>query len=147
MGHSKFRVPEKQMGQFKDAEEKKVTIRVCPKCARAFYALGGDRVACTFCGTPVAERRGGDRVRTKVRFLMNMMNHLVPVKVEDYSGSGLMLAYTGKPLDIDSIVDLDISELAIKVKARAVWSRALEGNISYTGFAFIQHEKERFFAQ
>lgn len=135
------------MGQFKDTDENKVSIRVCPKCARAFYALGGGSVACTFCAAPVVERRGGDRVRTKVRFLMNMMNHLVPAKLEDYSMSGAMLAYAGKPLDIDSIVDLDISELAIKVKARAVWSRALEGNISYTGFVFIQQGKERFFAQ
>lgn len=135
------------MGQFKEAEENKVAIRVCPKCARAFYALGGGSVACTFCGAPVAERRGGDRVRTKVQFLMNMMNNLVPAKVKDYSGSGLMLSYSGKPLDIDSIVELDISELAIKVKARAVWSRTNGGNISYTGFVFIQHGKERFYAQ
>lgn len=137
------------MGHFKDKdfEENKVAIRVCPKCARAFYALGEDSVACTFCGAPVVDRRGGDRVRTKVRFLMNMIDHLVPAKVEDYSKSGVLLAYSGKPLDIDSIIDLDISELAIKVKARAVWSRNLKGNVTYTGFQFIQHEKERFFAQ
>jgi ribosomal protein S27E len=135
------------MGQLKDFEEKKVAIRVCPNCARAFYALGGDSVTCTFCGTSFVERRGGDRVRTKVRFLMNMMDHLVPAKVEDYSRNGVMLAYSGKPLDVDSIIDLDISELAIKVRARAVWSRALKGNVSYTGFTFIQQEKERFFAQ
>lgn len=135
------------MAQFKDHNDNRVAIRVCPKCARAFYALGGDSVACTFCGTPVIDRRGGDRVRTKVRFLMNIIDHLVPAKVEDYSRSGVLLAYNGKPLDIDSIVDLDISELAIKVKARAVWSRALKGNVSYTGFKFIQLEKERFFAQ
>jgi len=135
------------MAQFNDCQDNKVAIRVCPKCARAFYALGGDSVACNFCGAPVVDRRGGDRVRTKVRFLVNMIDNLVPAKVEDYSRSGVMLAYSGKPLDIDSIVDLDISELAIKVKARAVWSRSLKGNVSYTGFKFIQFEKERFFAQ
>jgi len=135
------------MGQFKDLDKNKVFIRVCPKCARAFYAFGSDSVACTFCGVPVAERRTGDRVRTKIQFLMNMIDHLVPAKVQDYSKRGLMLAYDGKPLNINSIVDLDISELGLKVKARAVWSKSGEGKVSYTGFEFIQHEKERFYAQ
>lgn len=135
------------MGQLKEFDENKVAIRVCPKCERAFYALGAESATCTFCGAPVTERRGGDRLRTKVRFLLKMMDGLVPVNVEDYSESGIKLAYSGKPLDIDSIVDLDISALALKVKARAVWSRSEKGNISFTGFTFVQHEKERFFAQ
>lgn len=135
------------MGQYKDLDQNKVAIRVCPQCERAFYSLDEDDAACTYCGTPVTERRGGGRVRTKVRFLCNMIDHLVPAKVEDYSRTGIKLAYTGQPIDINSIVELDISELALKVKARAVWSRTMKGNRSFTGFAFIQHEKERFFAQ
>lgn len=135
------------MASSSNRNDNKVAIRVCPECERAFYALDEESAVCTFCGIPVVDRRGGDRVRTKVRFLMNMIGHMVPAKVEDYSGSGVLLAYNGKPLDRDLVVDLDIRELAIKVKARAVWSRTLKGNMSYTGFKFIQHEKERFFAQ
>lgn len=135
------------MGHFKDLDQNKVAIRVCPKCERAFFSLDAEDAACTFCGAQVTERRGGERLRTKVQFLMKMMDNLVPANVEDYSGSGIKLAYTGKPLDINTIVDLDITALALKVKARAVWSRSEKGNVSFTGFTFIQHEKERFYAQ
>lgn len=135
------------MGQLKDLDHNKVAIRICPNCKRAFYSLGGEDAVCSFCGTPVTERRGGDRFASRVQFLLNMLDRPVPAKVEDYSESGIRLAYAGKPLGINSIIDLDISELALRVRARAVWSRALKGNLSYTGFTFIQQEKERFFAQ
>lgn len=135
------------MGQFSEFDGDRVAIRVCPRCEKAFYALGTQGATCSFCGKPVTERRGGDRIRTKVRFLANMIDSLVSARVEDYSLTGIKLAYQGRALDANAIVELDISELALKVKARAVWSRTLEGDRSYTGFAFIQHEKERFFAQ
>lgn len=134
------------MGQLKDLDHNKVSIRICPNCKRAFYSLGGEDAVCSFCGTPVTERRGGDRFASRVEFFLNMLDRPVPARVEDYSKSGIRVAYPGKPLGIDSIIDLDIHELALKVRARAVWSRALKGNISYTGFTFIQG-KERFFAQ
>jgi hypothetical protein len=43
------------MGQTKEPDKRKVSIRICPKCAKAFYALESECATCCFCGTPVAE--------------------------------------------------------------------------------------------
>lgn len=135
------------MSHNKGPKPDKAGIKICPECARAFYAVGKQDATCTFCGHRFIDKRAGGRVRTNMSFLMKAPDELIPAEVEDYSKTGIRLAYRGKPLDIDSIVDLDISELAIKVKARAVWTRKSENDFSRTGFMFIKHEKERFYAQ
>lgn len=43
------------MGQTKEPDQNKVSMRICPKCAKAFYALESECATCYFCGTPVAE--------------------------------------------------------------------------------------------
>lgn len=55
IGHIKFRNPKEEMGQHKESDQKRVAIRICPKCAKAFYALEIENATCCFCGTPVAE--------------------------------------------------------------------------------------------
>ncbi len=134
------------MSQNKGSKSYKAVIQVCPECAKAFYSLDKHDATCTFCGFHFIDKRARERVRTSIGFLMKMTGRTLRAEIEDYSRTGIRLAYKGSPLDIDSIIDLDISELAMKVKARAVWTRNAGQDFFRTGFRFIR-EREGFYAQ
>ncbi len=42
------------MGQTRETEEHCAAIRICPICAKAFFALESENAVCGFCGTHMA---------------------------------------------------------------------------------------------
>jgi len=47
------------MGQIRETERNRVAIRICPICAKAFFALESEDAVCGFCGTRAAGTSSG----------------------------------------------------------------------------------------
>lgn len=43
------------MGHKKESGQDRADVRVCPKCAKAFFTLDDECATCCFCETPVNE--------------------------------------------------------------------------------------------
>lgn len=43
------------MGQIKEYDQSLIAVRICPTCAKAFFALENEIATCDFCGTPITE--------------------------------------------------------------------------------------------
>ncbi len=111
--------------------------RVCPKCARAFYASSGvESLKCPHCKYVVLDGRPGKRIKTDLYLTFSFGGRSMPVQLVDYSEGGLRIAYKGKPLEINTLIDLDIEKLNIRGTAMAVWTKRVSGAIS-TGFRLI----------
>lgn len=47
------------MGQTRETDRNRVAIRICPKCAKAFFALESEDAVCVFCGMAAAGTSAG----------------------------------------------------------------------------------------
>ena len=122
------------MAQFSDNT---VALRVCPRCLKAFYAHAGQDIACPKCGYVFFERRYGDRVGLEFDFVITLQGRTIAARLKDYSDGGIKMVYKGAAIGKDTVVDLDIEEIGLHQRAKAVWSGSLHGSTS-TGLAFLK---------
>lgn len=128
------------MGQFyPDYEAEDSSLRVCPNCRKAFYMTPGDFAPpCPHCGYVLIEQRGHERVKSSASISFVFAHKMRSGLVLDLSQSGLRVAYAGDFLPADEVVEVDVGELGIHGKARAVWTAELGDSIAQSGLMFIQ---------
>lgn len=113
-------------------------LRVCPECDKAFYApIEEDYINCPHCGFVLLERRTSKRFSKKLDFTFTFNGNKVPAKLEDYSADGIRAHYKGQGLSVKTMLDLNIDELDIHRRAKAIWTKKLSGSISMSGFKLL----------
>jgi len=114
-----------------------VDHRVCPGCNGAFYATSAAHsLSCPRCGYVILDGRPGQRTKTNIGLTFSFGEKSMPVRLVDYSEGGFRIAYNGKALEINTLIDLDIEKLNIHGTAMAVWTKKISGAVS-TGFRII----------
>lgn len=124
-----------------------MTLRVCPKCEKAFYIFTEEKVTtCPHCGfrafknkdrrAEVNNQRAQERLEANIDFNFSFGGVMKTAKVIDYSESGARIVYKGPPLPVDSTLALNIDELSIKSTASAVWTKKLSIAMNSTGLRF-----------
>ncbi len=105
-------------------------IRICPKCRKVFYALiNTECLICCHCNHVLYDSRAAERIPVSVDFVFHLKGKEVSATLQDYSATGVRIAYSGKGLKIDTVIGLDIMDidhLAIDMDAKTVWTRRLE---------------------
>ena len=113
-------------------------LRVCPECNKAFYALhDSEVVACPHCGFILHDRRRNKRMHKELEFAFSAGGKTVTAKLQDYSLNGMKIAYTGAALDVESLLDIDIDEINIHGKARAVWTKKVSKSVASIGLKLL----------
>ncbi len=111
--------------------------RICPGCGRVFYAsASAASLSCPSCGYVMLDGRPARRIKTKLGLTFATAGGSIPVRLVDYSEGGLRIAYKGKGLEVNTLIDLDIEKLNIRGTAMAVWTKKISGAVS-TGFRFV----------
>ncbi|MBI5235093.1 MAG: PilZ domain-containing protein [Deltaproteobacteria bacterium] len=104
-------------------------IRICPKCGKVFYALiNAECLICHHCNHLLYDQRAAERIPVSVDFIFHRKSAQVSATLEDYSATGVRIAYSGKALEIDAVIGLDIvdiEQLAIDMTAKTVWTKRL----------------------
>lgn len=129
----------------KDMETRE--ILTCPECKKAFHhAAPFTYRPCPSCGT-VFSKHGKDR-RIKPRMVKSIpcTLHLegtydrisFSAKTIDISDSGVGIRYSVFPLPQNSIVELEILNMAVSRVAVVVWSKEVSKIESASGLRFIQ---------
>jgi DNA-directed RNA polymerase subunit RPC12/RpoP len=120
-----------------------MTLRVCPKCEKAFYIFTEEKLpTCPHCGfrafkrTEIHGQRAHERLETNIDFNFSFGGVVKTAKVTDYSESGARIVYKGPQLPVDSTLDLNIEELSIKSTAKAIWTKKLSITMNSTGLRF-----------
>ena len=124
-----------------------MTLRVCPKCEKAFYLFAEEKLStCPYCGfivfknrarrTEIHNQRAQERLETIIDFNFSFGGVVKSAKLVDYSESGARIVYKGPPLPVDSTLALNIGELGIKSTANAVWTKKLSIAMNSTGLRF-----------
>ncbi|VAX21824.1 hypothetical protein MNBD_NITROSPINAE01-249 [hydrothermal vent metagenome] len=112
-----------------------IKLNLCPECNRAFFAIQAEfRPPCNHCGYSLIDHRLEPRINIDIGFTVNAKNEMIYSILRDYSDSGARIAYEGKPLPVNSTMDINLEEPGIHRQGRAVWSKAINGSISQTGF-------------
>ncbi|MEK6790373.1 MAG: PilZ domain-containing protein [Deltaproteobacteria bacterium] len=104
-------------------------IRICPKCGKVFYALvNAECLICCHCNHVLYDSRAAERIPVSVGFVFHLKGKEVSAILQDYSATGVRIAYSGKALEIDAVIGLDIMDihhLAIDMDAKTVWTRRI----------------------
>lgn len=116
-----------------------LSIRICPECELAFYARVDGSLICPHCGYAFIERRGAERTGREADITILFKGRKVRAKLMDYSERGARVVFRGvnSGMDTDSEVEIDICELHIHRKARAVWLSKVEGAYVSAGFTLL----------
>ncbi len=116
-----------------------LSVRICPECELAFYARVDGSLICPHCRYAFIERRGARRSCREADITILFKGRKVRAKLKDYSARGARVVFRGVAggMDTDSEVEIDICELRIRRKARAVWLREVEGSCVSAGFTLL----------
>jgi len=118
--------------------KKLLSIRVCPKCAKAFYTLSVEtQERCTYCGFIYIERRDRGRISSKFDFIIKSNSHTIKASLQDYSTNGLRALYSGKLLPANAEINIHLEPLNIHRTVKAVWCRRITSSLNECGFKFI----------
>jgi len=114
---------------------KRLSIRICPKCAHAFYSISsGAQDRCKHCDFVYLERRDRGRIHSKFDFILTLKSKNIKASLQDYSTGGLRAVYHGKTLPANAEVDINLKALNLQGTVRAVWSKRLSPSLSESGF-------------
>lgn len=96
-----------------------------------------DVVACPHCGQILHDRRNKERIKKELEFTFFFKGEGQSARLSDYSEGGVKMVYEGKPLEVDTVLDVEIKELDIRRPARTVWSKKLSNSSASTGLRLL----------
>jgi len=113
-------------------------LRVCPECRKAFYAPPeGTHLLCPHCGFALLDRRDETRTIKDVDFHLVLGSTEIQARLKDLSRGGFRAEYSGRSLELDALLRVDIEGLGIHQTARTVWSKRISKSRYSSGFKFL----------
>ncbi len=112
--------------------------RVCPNCARVFFAAKEAKsLSCPHCGYVLLERRRLERREAAMDMIVTLGDVKMAAHIENYSDGGIRMSYGGSPISKETVLGVDVEGLKIHGNALAVWTRKVSGSTYASGLRLI----------